>query len=136
VHYDYTDTTIYLKTSQTEPIHYGAILASATQPWGSLNGQVTHNALLRDGSKRSTRLNGSTNVRIIKRLRFNVGGSYSWIHDQLYLPKGDLTTENVLLRQRALKTSYSYFFNFGLSYTFGSIFNNVVFPRFSGNDVF
>lgn len=136
VHYDFTDTTIYLRTSQTEPIHYGAILASATQPWGSLNGQVTHNALLRDGSKRSTRLNGSANVRIIKGLRFNVGGSYSWIHDQLYLPKGDLTTENVLLRQRALKTSYSYYYNFGLSYTFGSIFNNVVFPRFSGNDVF
>ena len=40
------------------------------------------------------------------------------------------------LAQRALKTSYSYYANFGLSYTFGSIFNNVVFPRFSGNDVF
>jgi hypothetical protein len=135
-HYDYSDTTIYLKTSQTEPIHYAAILASATQPWGSLNGTVTHNALIRDGSKRSTRINGNTSIRIVKGLRFNVGGSYSWIHDQLYLPKGNLTTENVLLRQRALKTSYSYYANFGLSYTFGSIFNNVVFPRFSGNDVF
>jgi hypothetical protein len=135
-HYDYTDTTIYLRTSQTEPIHYLALLGSAQQPWGSLNGQVTHNALIRDATKRSTRINGNVSVRVIKGLRFNMGGSYSWIHDQLYLRKGTLTTENVLLRQQALKTSYSYFANFGLSYTFGSIFNNVVFPRFGGNDVF
>ena len=135
-YYDYIDTTINFKTTQTEPIHYAAILGSATQPWGSLNGQLSHNALLRDPSKRSTRINGSVSVRVIKGLRFNMGGSYSWIHDQLYLPKGTASTEEVLIRQRALKTSYSYFGNFGLSYTFGSIFNNVVFPRFSGNDVF
>jgi hypothetical protein len=136
VHYDYTEETIYLKTSQTEPIHYLAILTSAKQPWGSLNGAITHNALLKDASKRSTRINGNMNVRIFKGLSFNMGGSYSWIHDQLFLSKGELTTDDVLLRQRALKTSYSYFGNFGLSYRFGSIFNNVVFPRFGGNDVF
>jgi hypothetical protein len=135
-HYNYTEETIYLKTSQTEPIHYAALLTSARQPWGSLNGTVTHNALLRDPSKRSTRINGNMNVRIFKGLSFNMGGSYSWIHDQLYLSKGELTTDDVLLRQRALKTSYSYFGNFGLRYQFGSIFNNVVFPRFGGNDVF
>lgn len=135
-HFDFADTTIYLNISRTDPIHYVAVIASATQPWGSLHGNITHNALLRDAAKRSTRINGSTSVRIFKGLRFNVGGSYSWIHDQLYLPKGELTTENVLLRQRALKTSYSYHGNFGLSYTFGSIFNNVVFPRFGQSDVF
>jgi hypothetical protein len=136
VHYDFTDTTIYLKTKQTEPIHYIALVGSAQQPWGSLNGQLSHNALVRDASKRSTRLNGNVSVRVVKGLRFNVGGSYSWIHDQLYLPKGEASTEEVLIRQRALKTSYSYYGNFGLSYTFGSIFNNVVFPRFGQSDSF
>ena len=135
-HYDYTDTTIYFKTQQTVPIHYLALLGSARQPWGNLNGQITHNALLNDPAKRSTRINGNMNIRIVKGLNFNMGGSYSWIHDQLYLRKGTATTANVLLRQQALQTSYSYFGNFGLSYTFGSIFNNVVFPRFGGNDVF
>ena len=62
--------------------------------------------------------------------------SYSWIHDQLYLRKGSATTTSVLLRQQALKTSYSYYGNVGLNYTFGSIFNNIVNPRFGGNDTF
>ena len=135
-HYDYTDTTIYFKTTQTVPIHYLAVLGSARQPWGSLSGNVTHNEVLNDRPKRSTRINGNASVRIVKGLNFNMGGSYSWIHDQLYLRKGSATTANVLLRQQALRTSYSYYGNFGISYTFGSVFNNVVFPRFSGNDVF
>jgi hypothetical protein len=135
-HYDFTDTTIYLKTSQTEPIHYASVAGSARQPWGSLNGNLSHNVLLRDASKRSTRLNANTSVRIVKGLNFNMSGSYSWIHDQLYLRKGSASTASVLLRQQALKTSYSYYGSFGLSYTFGSIFNNVVFPRFGGSDMF
>ncbi len=37
-----------------------------------------------------------------------------------------------LLRQRQLLTGYQYFFNFGFGYSFGSIFNNIVNPRFGG----
>jgi hypothetical protein len=36
------------------------------------------------------------------------------------------------LRLRQLATSYTYFINLGLSYSFGSIFNNIVNPRFGG----
>ena len=43
-----------------------------------------------------------------------------------------LTAEEVLLRQRQLKTSYFYFTNIGLSYRFGSGVQNVVNPRFTG----
>jgi hypothetical protein len=135
-HYDYQDTTIYLKTKETEAIHYAAIAGSATQPWGSLFGELEHNALIREPSKRNTQVFASASVRIVKGLTFDVGGSYSWIHDQLFLPKGTASKESVLLRQQALQTSYFYDFNFGLRYTFGSIFNNVVFPRFGGSNQF
>ena len=100
------------------------------------NAAVDDTALLLDPTQRNTQLYGSASVRIIKGLNFNVGGSYSWIHDQRYLRKGSATKESVLLRQQALATSYFYDFNFGLSYTFGSIFNNVVFPRFGGSSQF
>ena len=52
--------------------------------------------------------------------------------DQIYLPRGAASTEEILLRQRQLLTGYQYFFEFGFSYTFGSIFNNIVNPRFGG----
>jgi hypothetical protein len=135
-HYQYEDTTIYLKIEETVPIHFAAIAVSAKQPWGNLSGTVSHNALLRDPSKRSTRVSGNASIRIVKGLSFFFSGQYVWIHDQLYLLKGSASTTDVLLRQRALKTSYSYFGNIGLTYTFGSIFNNVVFPRFGGSNTF
>ena len=135
-HYNYQDTTIWEKTQETIPIHYASIAGSARQPWGSLSGEFEHNALLLEPSKRNTQVYGNASIRVIKGLNFNVGGSYSWIHDQLFLRKGTATKESVLLRQQALKTSYFFDFNFGLSYTFGSIFNNVVFPRFGGSNQF
>ncbi|HEX2457685.1 MAG TPA: hypothetical protein VHI99_28565 [Vicinamibacterales bacterium] len=35
-----------------------------------------------------------------------------------------------LNRQRELATSYQYDISFGISYSFGSIYNNIVNPRF------
>jgi hypothetical protein len=54
------------------------------------------------------------------------------IHDQLFLPKAGASEQEVLLRRRQLATSYSYFTFFGISYTFGSKFANIVNPRFEG----
>jgi len=51
------------------------------------------------------------------------------IHDQLHIPKGDASLEEVLLRRRDLLTTYEYEVNVGFSYTFGSIYNNVVNTR-------
>jgi hypothetical protein len=57
-------------------------------------------------------------------------GEVARTRDQLYLPAGEATTEEILVRQRQLETGYRYYLQFGLSYSFGSIFNNVVNPRF------
>jgi hypothetical protein len=55
------------------------------------------------------------------------------IHDQLALRKGDLSQEDVLLHRKQLSTQYDYFGSIGLRYTFGSIFSNVVNPRFGSS---
>jgi len=69
-------------------------------------------------------------LRIVKGLSFNISTGVSVIHDQLNLVKGEATPEQVLTRQKELVTQYSYYTSFGFSYTFGSIYNNVVNPRF------
>ena len=48
------------------------------------------------------------------------------IHDQLYLAKGDANLEDLLLQRRQLATTYEITSSIGLSYTFGSMYNNVV----------
>ena len=126
----YADTTIFDKIRETLPSHFIESSFESRQPWGSANFSAEHRSYLHDASKRATELNGELSVRVFSGFSVNVGGGYNWIHDQIYLPRGEQTTIDVLLRRRALLTGFEYYLNLGMSYTFGSIFNNVVNPRF------
>jgi hypothetical protein len=77
-------------------------------------------------------VNASINLRLFRGFSITANGNYQWLRDQLYLSAAGATPEQVLLRQRQLATSYFYFYNIGVEYRFGSIFNNVVNPRFGG----
>ena len=46
------------------------------------------------------------------------------------LRKGDASLDEVLLRRTELATDFEYSMSLGLSYTFGSVYSNVVNPRF------
>jgi hypothetical protein len=76
-------------------------------------------------------LNTNANIRIFKGFTFNIYGSISLIHDQISLPREGASLEDVLLNRKALETTYSYYTSIGFTYTFGSIYNNVVNPRFN-----
>ena len=87
---------------------------------------------LHDTSKSNLDVNGNINIRLFRGFSVRLTADYAWIRDQLYLSAAGATTEEVLLQQRQLATSYRYFYSFGIEYRFGSIFNNVVNPRFGG----
>jgi hypothetical protein len=78
------------------------------------------------------KLSGNLSVRLIKGLSLTVDGRYSMVHDQLGLRKGDVSLEELLLRRTELASNYSYQVRIGLSYSFGSVYSNVVNPRFGG----
>lgn len=132
-HWDYTHETIYRVTEETRWQESLSASLTLVQPWGqwstSLRGQHYFRRI-DDGLKYSVTLSGGFNVRLFKGFSVNVHGNYSWIRDQLHIEAGSLTDEQILLRQRQLATSYRWFTSFGISYRFGSIFNNVVNPRF------
>jgi hypothetical protein len=132
----YEDTTVYFKTRETLPFESLHLSYMQKQTWGSLRAQVAGYHFLHDLGKSRLNFNAGANLRIVKGLAFQFSGEYSVIHDQLYLPKGDLTREEVLLRQTQLATGYQASIYAGLSYTFGSVFNNIVNPRFSIGDDF
>jgi hypothetical protein len=126
----YKDSTIFDKLGETFPVYIAATEFATRQPWGDSNVRLEHRGYMSDASKRSTELSGFLSVRLFRGFSVRFGGGYSWIHDQVYLPKGERDQADVLLRRRALLTGYDYFVFFGIRYTFGSIFNNVVNPRF------
>jgi len=52
------------------------------------------------------------------------------INDQLSLVRGEATEAEILLQLQELETSYNVEGRIGITYTFGSIYNNIVNPRF------
>ncbi len=130
---NYVDTTIYDKLNEGLMIHSLRSAFEVVQKWGSIDFSVMWLNHLRDWSENYLSIDGSVSWRIAKGLNINLGGSFSFIHNQISLIKGGATTEEILLRQKELKTDFSYFANFGFTYTFGSIYNNVVNPRFGSS---
>ena len=73
---------------------------------------------------------GRLSIRIARGLEWNIGGDISRIRDQIYIPLAELSDEDILLGRRQLPTNSSLSINTGFSFTFGSIYNNVVNNRF------
>jgi len=130
--HNYREETIYEKATQKLIDHKLTTALSLRQPWGTATGSVDLSQYLTDPSKYSISAFGGTNIRLFKGFSFNIFTELSRTRDQIYLPKGEATPEEILVRQRQLATGYQYFLNFGISYSFGSIFNNIVNPRFGG----
>ena len=133
---NYREVTIFGKKEEQLLDHRAEVGLSLRQPWGTANAEVNFSQFLTMPSKYSLGVEGFTEIRVFKGFSVNFFGEYSRTRDQIYLPRGAASTEEILLRQRQLLTGYQYFVNFGVSYSFGSIFNNIVNPRFGGGGGF
>ena len=130
--FDYEQVTIFGKNSEKLMDHRLEVGLSLRQPWGSAFAEVNFSQYLNTPDKYNVTSFGELSMRLFKGFSVNMFGSISRTRDQIYLPAAGATEEEILVRQRQLLTGYRYFLNFGVSYSFGSIFNNVVNPRFGG----
>ncbi len=127
---NYIDSTIYNKTEEGLFKQEFNIAFQIQQKWGSVNLALLGSNYLNDFSKNRLELNASLNLRIFKGLTLQVNGGVAHINDQINLKKGGISEADRLLELRELSTQYRIQGGIGLSYTFGSIYNNVVNPRF------
>ena len=127
---NYDEETIYFKTKEFLTRHHFSVTLAFTQPWGSISTSLDARQYLHDLSKNQVSLFNSFNWRLFNGFSLHLTGSISRIHDQLALARTAADQQEVLLRQKELATTYSYFTSFGISYTFGSIYSNVVNSRF------
>ena len=130
-HLRYDEVTIFDKLSETLPSHTFLMAATFKQPWGSWYNSFEARQYLTDLAKNRLILYNSLSVRVFKGFSVRFNGDIERIHDQIYLPQGGATPEEILVRRLQLATSYSYYLSFGVTYNFGSIHNNIVNTRFS-----
>ena len=129
VHNNYEDTSWRDKTTEWLWQQNLSFDMNFTQKWGSVSASLYWSNYFFDWKWNNYGFFGQGQFRIVKGLNFNFFGGFSIIHDQVELPKGNATQTQVLIRQRILRNTSDYFVGMGLSFRFGSIFNNVVNPR-------
>ncbi|OFY68474.1 MAG: hypothetical protein A2V64_00165 [Bacteroidetes bacterium RBG_13_43_22] len=133
----YNDSTIYNKVSENLFLHMLGIAFQVQKKWGSINISLTGSNYFHDFSKNRIEVGSFVNIRIFKGLSLRVSGDAAHINDQVNLKKGAISEAERLLRLRELATRYRLEGGIEITYTFGSIYNNVVNPRFgngNGND--
>ena len=125
----YFEETIFLKMNDKVFSHFMDVNLRMRRQWGDITMFMQGSCFLNDWSRNHLLLNGRVGVRVFKGMAFNLGGSFRIVNDQITLPRGDATLEDVLLGQRQLATAFDSNVNFGLRYTFGALYNNVVNTR-------
>jgi len=128
----YIEETIYDKKTDRLLNEILTITLSMSEPWGNAEVSLEGSNYFRDFSYNRLRFSANLSLRIWKGLALTIDGRYAAVHDQLALRKETATIEELLLRRTELATEYNYSLSVGFSYTFGSVYSNVVNPRFGG----
>ena len=129
----YQEMTIYNRTAERLWSYRLSLPGSIKEPWGTFYSNISWQQYLHDAHIYRLQIMSSIAFRVTKALSLNVSGSYYRLHDQIDQPRRQLTDEEILLHVKSLASTYQYSFNVGLTYTFGSIYTNVVNPRFFGD---
>ena len=130
----YYDTTIYNKIRETLVGHRAEANLSLNQKWGTTSFGMNYQNYFHDWKLFNFGIFTSTDIRITGGLSFRIYFSGELTRDQVYLPKGGATEQEILTRRRQIASGYNYYTSFGLNYRFGSKLNNFVNPRFEGGN--
>ena len=125
----YRDTTIFNKIAEPHWRQELEVRLNSTQPWGTADFDIEASHFLPDIKRYRLEMRGRLSLRLFRGFSLNLNASFERINDQVNLVRGNVSTEDLLLRRRELETDYRADVRIGLGYTFGSLYNNVVNTR-------
>ncbi|MDX8338250.1 hypothetical protein SLH46_03575 [Draconibacterium sp. IB214405] len=96
------------------------------QTWGEVQAGLNATNYMHDWRKNRITFDTDLSVRIVRGLSVRMGFTVENVHDQIYLPKGEISLEDVLLNKVQLPSSFEVGANVGIRVQFGSIYNNIV----------
>ena len=129
-YYNYTDTTFLNRMEDHLWEHNLSCVLELVKPWGEIDIQMGYEGYLNDLQNYNLSAEADLSIRITKGLSVNFEFSAESIHNQLFLPKDEVSLEELLLNSRKLPTSFQLSGEIGFRFYFGSIYNNIVNERF------
>jgi hypothetical protein len=129
---DYDERTVFERETETLWEHRLDVQFRTQEAWGSARLGTEVQQFLEFRDQYSFQVNGRVDYRIVRGLGVNLQANYEIIRNQRFLSGGGLTPEEILTSRRALATGSRFQLEMGVSFRFGSIFNNIVNARFPG----
>jgi len=129
----YRETTQFGMLRETLWTESLSVSLDLREKWGTVSVSVSGVNYLNHFAKGHVDTFGTISLNVYKGLNVFVLGGWSLIHDQLSLRLREPTDDEIYLRLVELKTNSNYFFAVGVQFTVGSIFTNVINPRFGSS---
>ncbi len=129
----YREETIYGRTRQTLLRESLSVTLDVKEKWGTITGSLSGSHFFHDLKKYRLNAFGVVSLNLYKGLSLLFLGGRSWVHDQLSIRMREPTLEELLLQTIEFPTTSNWFGSVGIQFTFGSIFTNVINPRFGSS---
>ena len=127
---EYIEETIFNKLKETIVKQRLDLNLEFKEQWGEVNMEINYFTKINELNRNRIEVRGGISINLFEGFGIQLSAGYSKIRDQYSIPKSQLSLDDLLLKRRELLTQYSYWGSIGFSYTFGSIYNNIVNPRF------
>jgi hypothetical protein len=120
---------------ETRAYHALSLIADINQPWGSVQwvGQV--NSFIATPERYRLSTGAIVTLELWRGLAFSLEGEAAYVRDLINLRGRPIADEELILWTAQQRTDYMFDVGVSLVYTFGSIHNTVVNPRFARVDV-
>ncbi|MCY3808211.1 MAG: hypothetical protein OXG58_02045 [Gemmatimonadetes bacterium] len=126
----YVEQTIYSELAETRWEHSLEAELARREKWGDIAINVEGSHFLHDVELYGLSCYGGLDFRIARGVTIDLQANISWVNDQIYLSAEGLSDAEALLDLQQQAQNFNYGIEAGLSFHFGSIFNNVVNNRF------
>ena len=126
---EYNEETVFRKLSESLVDQSLRIALRLRRPWGSVFSSLEGRHFFHDFRRNSVEFDNRISWRGFQGFAVDLRTNIELINDQLSLPRGEASLEELLLEQKQRSTNYQAFVGVGFSYTFGSIYNNIVNTR-------
>lgn len=131
----YREPNVKGKTHDLRGYQALSVVVDANQRWGSIQWALQLNSLLDEPARYRLGTSVVGSLQLFEGFAVNVLGMGSWVQDQINLRARPLSDNELLLGTAQGKTDFIVQVEMGLSYTFGSVHNAIVNPRFGRLDL-